>query len=307
MFITNGLTPNETLAELLLKSRSTISDTEWFKTKTHNADLCPMLEMIGMTILQSYKAYRASCLDIQGMRDNGVDVYLKYDTEDGATKIGIQVKSYTEIADWAAKKDKTFIKTLKSQYAEAKENLGLEHYFLIICTDAHEHREQIRTIASELKQFSNLTIVKPEQVLALMRMSSWELQAAVSRLLCEDDPVLNAARKNFDDEPSLADYMTLYLLCRVYGGGNRAIAYGDFEDIVRAWSDLRGEEFDMQNAADALSDMIGGGYLRSIGESYQIVPEEFPDALCAIYFDLRARNGLDSDDSLEYLVPLLLN
>ncbi|ACM39547.1 MULTISPECIES: hypothetical protein [Rhizobium/Agrobacterium group] len=307
MFITNALSPAETLAEILQKNSSIIADTDWFKTKKHDADLCPMFESLGVEILQSYKAYRAGCHDIQGMRDDGVDILLKYDSEDGATKIGLQIKSYPEFQDWVAKEDKTFMKTLKSQYTEAMQNVGVEHYFLILCTDAHEHRKQIRMISAELKNFANLTIVKPVQVRGFTLLSHWELQATVTRLLCQDDPVLNAARECFSDLATLDDYMTLDLLCRAFGGANEPIDNGDLEDIAEQWTELAGGARDMDEVADALGFMESSGYLRYVGERYVIVPEEFPNALCAIYFDLRARNGLAADDALAYLVPLLLN
>nr|WP_234902220.1 hypothetical protein [Agrobacterium vitis] len=266
-----------------------------------------MFESLGVEILQSYKAYRAGCHDIQGMRDDGVDILLKYDSEDGATKIGLQIKSYPEFQDWVAKEDKTFMKTLKSQYTEAMQNVGVEHYFLILCTDAHEHRKQIRMISAELKNFANLTIVKPVQVRGFTLLSHWELQATVTRLLCQDDPVLNAARECFSDLATLDDYMTLDLLCRAFGGANEPIDNGDLEDIAEQWTELAGGARDMDEVADALGFMESSGYLRYVGERYVIVPEEFPNALCAIYFDLRARNGLAADDALAYLVPLLLN
>ncbi|MFU0507277.1 hypothetical protein [Pseudaminobacter sp. NGMCC 1.201702] len=64
MFITNALSPAETLAEILQKNSSTIADTDWFKNMKHDADLCPMFESLGMEILRSYKAYRTGCHDI---------------------------------------------------------------------------------------------------------------------------------------------------------------------------------------------------------------------------------------------------
>lgn len=306
MFITNALSPAETLAEILQKNSSTIADTDWFKTKTHDADLCPMFESLGIEILQTYKAYRAGCHDIQGMRDDGVDVLLKYDAEHGATKVGLQIKSYLEFQDWASKDDKTFMKTLKSQYTEAMQNVGVDHYFLILCTDAHEHRKQIRMISSEMKKYADLTIVKPEQVRGFTHLSHWELQATVTRLLCRDDPVLSAARACFSDTATLSDYMTLDLLCRAFSGVNEPVDSGDLEEIAEQWAELVGGIRDMDEVADTLGFMESSGYLRYVGERYEIVPEEFPDALCAVYFDLRARNSLAADDSLAYLVPLLL-
>ncbi|MGO6746632.1 hypothetical protein ACCS93_29805 [Rhizobium ruizarguesonis] len=63
----------------------------------------------------------------------------------------------------------------------------------------------------------------------------------------------------------------------------------------------------MDEVADALGFMESSGYLHYLGEMYAIVSEEFPNALCAIYFDLQARDRLAADDALAYLVLLLLN
>ncbi|MFC5423957.1 hypothetical protein ACFPOB_31045 [Bosea eneae] len=307
MFITNALSPAETLAELLQKSRSTTADTDWFKTKRHDADLCPHFQAIGLQILGSYKAYRAGCHDIQGMRDDGVDILLKYDSDDGAQRVGMQIKSYHEFSEWASGRDKAFVKTLKAQYTEAMQNVGVDHYFLLLCTDAYEHRSQIRMISSEMKTYANLTIVNPEQVRGLTLLSEWDLQAATTRLLCRDDPVLSAAREYFQDVPTLGDVFTLDLLCRAFGGGSKVLEPGDFEDIARAWYESRGGILDMGKVADAVVEMEEGGYIEWVGEIYRVLPEEMPVELCAIYFDLRARNGLAAGDVFAYLVPLLLD
>jgi hypothetical protein len=97
-------------------------------------------------------------LRVRAMR--GVDVQLNYEDE-GQHRVGLQIKSFDEVEPWARKRDREFMQRLKAQYATAMQNTKLDDYYLLLCTDEVDHKEQVRLICSEMKQFDRLKIVLP--------------------------------------------------------------------------------------------------------------------------------------------------
>jgi hypothetical protein len=96
MFITNELTPAEVLAELVKGRRSAAASTEEFEALRHDKDLVPRFASHINSILDVYKAYRMDAHDIQGMRDDGVDVLLRFEHNDVECRVGFQIKSNEE-------------------------------------------------------------------------------------------------------------------------------------------------------------------------------------------------------------------
>lgn len=72
---------------------------------------------------------------------------------------------------------------MKAQYTAAMQNLKVDDYYLLLCTDEIEHEQQIRLICSELKQFERLKIVLPRQALAFFDMHDFRVRAYVTRIL----------------------------------------------------------------------------------------------------------------------------
>ncbi len=123
MFITNQLTPAETLSELLNLKGYSKADTERFRKLRHNDHLCPGFRERVDGVLDAYKSHRTDVHDIQGPRDEGVDVLLTY-AFDGEHRVGLQVKSFDEIEAWRTKRDKEFVQRLKAQHATGVHKLA---------------------------------------------------------------------------------------------------------------------------------------------------------------------------------------
>jgi hypothetical protein len=81
MFITNPLTPAQLLAELLSLRHRSKADTVSFRPLRHNSDLCPAFQEKVDEMLDAYMRHRTDVQDIQGPRDGGVDVLLRYEFE----------------------------------------------------------------------------------------------------------------------------------------------------------------------------------------------------------------------------------
>ena len=194
MFITDRLTPAEMLSELLAINGYTKPDTKRFELLRHDRDLCPQFCERTSAMLDAYMSHRTDVQVTQGPRDEGVDVMLNYE-DNGQHRLGLQIKSYSEIELWNKGKQKDFVNTLKAQYTSAIQTVRVDDYYLLLCTDEIAHEKQIRIICSELKQFYRLKIVLPRRALAFYEMTDIEVRAFVTRLLCGHDTVLKAALK----------------------------------------------------------------------------------------------------------------
>lgn len=324
MFITSDLSPAALLAELLtLRTRSS-EQTASFRGLQHNRDLCPGFADRIDAMLDVYKRHRTDVHDIQGVRDNGVDVLLQYNAEDGSSqKIGVQLKSFKEIEDARKGRGASLLQVLKSQYAEAISNLGIDEWILVLCTDQVQHANTVRSICSEFKQFAKAKVIEPRQALAFYELEPVELASRVSSLLCAEDLVLRKAR----DEVSRMSEVALFMLLHVAAAalrGERKISQAAILELHSSWESAAEKyivdeivddddddddfyEGDEEYAgpvsiSDALQELEQTNVIQmDEGTGFDVRPEELP-GLCALYFDQVIRADMDRSD----LLPILL-
>lgn len=292
--------------ELIKKRPFPRNATKRFEGLEHDKHLCPVFEERIASILEAYKAYGTECHDVQGMRDDGVDVLLKYyDPDEQRHQIGLQIKSFREIEDWKLKKvkDGGLLSKLKSQYATAIGNVKVERYYIILCADAVRHEKQVRMVASEFKQFSDVTVISPGQALSFFEMSPIEVEMSTIRELCKEDTVLTEAQKEMDRQSGIYAYVLLHLLCRFYGG-NDEISNNDLSANLEDWNE-RGGEDDSDDLANAIGEMENAGILTYGGYHYSINSTAFPLSLSALYFDVRFRRSVAASAAFEHMFQLL--
>lgn len=300
MFITHQLTPGEMLSELLnLKGYEKV-DTERFFKLGHDSHLCPEFRERVSAMLDAYKSHRTDVQDTQGPRDEGIDVDLRYQQE-GTHHVGLQIKSYKEIEDWAAKREPHFMLKLKAQISAALHNVGVEDFYLLLCTDEIAHKKQIRLICSELKQFERVRIVLPRQALAFYERDDDWISTFVTKMLCKDDAVLDAALRHAGRMDPDHAFIQLSLLCRACEGAGK-ISQEDLFEIHHEWLELIGEEdLGSDRLADLIGELDGNGYCYgSDGEDSLSLPD-FPTSWVALYFDQKQRRGGDVQARLAML------
>ena len=182
---------NELIFEILSMKTCDEKDTEIFKKLKHNNDLAPKYKENFQQLAQSIDSYYNDCYDIQGVKDDGVDVLLKYRFEGAEHKIGFQIKSYDDL------KDKNWLKNLKAQLFEAQGIWKTEDLYVVLCTDAIEHKDKLRNAIAEIEKSSNckIHIVQPENALTFYNYNSMDIFLNIYDFFHENDSSLQKARQ----------------------------------------------------------------------------------------------------------------
>lgn len=182
------------VGEVLFYERAPVGQTEVFQYFKHNANLCPTAERQLARALQSFEKNRAVAYDIQGLRDRGTDVVLRYNPNPASDEsvnryICLQIKSYHDM------ERSGLIKDLKAQYFDTKSEHGpaLDHYYLLLATDRSAHTQKIRDIKAEFTNASNVTIADPSFCLTFFHLSTTEITRITDSFLHSSDPVRDQA------------------------------------------------------------------------------------------------------------------
>lgn len=177
--------------ELFFLRRASLAETLWFFDKKHNNFLVPQLDLRIGDVLDCFKKYRRVTYDMQGIRDHGIDVLLRYDIGEKAEHqmryIGFQVKSYSDLSE------KGWLTKLKAQVVDATNYVTMEDFYIIVCTVATEHISKLRDLQAELSKTESTHIVRPEYCLNFYRLSPQRIGAYLKAKLSEEDQVFREA------------------------------------------------------------------------------------------------------------------
>lgn len=170
-------------------SRARRDETLRFKALKHNDDLCPGLRERIELILDYFHRYKKIAYDIQGMRDEGTDVILRYYVNEKAHFICFQIKSYTDL------KDSDYLRKLKAQYVDSQKRFEFEDYYIILATDEaeREERRKIRSIEADLNSIDNLTIIEPSKFLFFWQLKSAQIGAIIKSYIDQGDLLIQSA------------------------------------------------------------------------------------------------------------------
>lgn len=305
MFITQDMNPGEMLAELLRGRRVRPEATSRLARLKHNNDLCPKLTERVSAMLEVYRSYNQEVHDIQGFHDNGVDILLKYETRDGnVRRAGIQIKSESEFRDWEAKR-LDMIKTLKSQYSEAFEDARVHEYYIVLCVDAVRHQERIRTLNAKMMNYKNCSIIEPIDILDLLEADNLAVTRRVTRLLCQNDRVLNGAIEALNAEDVDVAFFIITLMCQAFDG-DLLVSQVRLKEIWTEWEDFAKDRAGSdERLMLVLSALDTAGALSDDGDGWSINVDQLPTALCALYFDQKFRIRDANADLADYLVGMI--
>lgn len=306
MFITKEIDAGEMLAEHMKGNKTSAAATAEFSQLGHNRDLCPRIAEQIKNILGVYRAYGQEVHDIQCVRDDGVDVLTKYEDRDGnERRVGIQIKSEAEFRKWEAE-GLEMVRNLKAQAAEAKANVRIDKYYIILCVDAVRHRDRIRTVCSELKNFPNCEVIEPDHALGFYKLSEIDIWARTVRILCSNDSVLEAATAEGDgSEPDFV-FFVVTLVCQTFEGKS---FYIDDERAFEIWEEWDVFSENQVGSEDRLGEIIwelrDHGIVGGSGGENYVQVDQLPTAICALYFDLRVRSSCYGNDLRDRILHLI--
>lgn len=219
---------DKALNELLRFRRSTIEATKRFKEMKHNKHLCPKIQSKLTDFLEGSHRYHNVAYDVQGPRDRGKDVVVRYgENEETSRYITIQIKSYDDLC----KKDYLMILKAQSLEVQADYKDKLQHHFILICTDAHKHADQIRLICAEFSNLKWVTVISPEYMWTFLRLTIARMDAIVQGVLRQDDVVYMKARKMVADQTPLDTAILLAFLWLVRKHGTYSIQRDELRTI----------------------------------------------------------------------------
>jgi hypothetical protein len=234
------------LNELLRFRRSPIKTTQRFKEMKHNKHLCPKIQSKLTDFLEGSRRYHNIAYDVQGPRDRGKDVVLRYgENEEISRYITIQIKSYDDLCK------KEYLMNLKAQSLEVQADYKdkLQHHFILICTDVNKHKDQIRAICAEFSNLEWVTVIQPEYMWTFLRLTITRMDAIVQGVLRQDDVVYMKARKMVADHTPVDTAVLLAFLWLVRRHGTYSIhsdelrTIGFLDDVIEYVPDYPRDSF----------------------------------------------------------------
>lgn len=302
----HGCTPIELVSELSTQETCRWDDeTDFFageKTKhnwlveawQHNLD----------EVLNCFSRYGVSAVNCQSIRDNGIDVYMKFPTGSGIHRVGFQLKSELEFIRARGTKEKHLVVgALKRQAYEAIHSGKVDEWWIVPCINYQKHASAIQQIYAEMvvgKVDNNRVLIRmldPREAVSFLSKEDAEINTLCTMFLCADDEVLKAAVGEVAD---LSDFQSRCVLTLIFDAldGVKTIKADEFFYL------LTGDE-------DAIEDDIGGledmGFMAHYGsDEFVINAFSFP-AICALYFEGRVRHRMSHLQARSFVRGLVSN
>lgn len=302
MYVTENISPLELLSQLLtLPAPQKIGDN--FRNLGHNDVLCTRFNDLVNVMLGAYMRHRAGAYDIQGFTDQGADVLLSCENDEGQIlSAALQIKSYAEVEqDLKLETGKRqLISKLKAQYVNALSKHRIDTFYVLLCCDGgKKHRDFVRRVCAELTGLANVKVIAPAYAWAFFEMRPDNILAYCTRVLCSGDPLLREVRDMFE-------------------GRSTAYRWAAINAVVNQLDDMRSLDIDDLHWAgggepskgwhdeldSAIQDLLFNADLDSIsGSTFELAHDAFLP-LRALYYDTRVRHGTSGTTMISLLMQL---
>ena len=291
--------------DLITSGRTTEGLTKQFATMKHNDDLLPKICAKLEGILDHFYKYRELVCDVQGVRDHGVDIILKYEQDEDSRKLGFQVKSFDDIKanDWQSK--------LKAQMFEAQayHSHSMDDFYILFCSDVVQHRDKIRNAMADLTantQFKCFPI-SPSMILYFLNLGDVEIGAYIKRRLSKHDCVFADAIASLDHCSLLEGALVIDGLIELHFNDvnltpeklcDSTMAF----TIAETYPNLSTEAID-----DAVMSVINKGFFAHETFTGKLTLNDCAtDAMVAIAYDAKVRYNYTDPDLKSYLFYSLM-
>jgi hypothetical protein len=163
-------------------------------------------------LLEAYGKFEPIVYDTQGILDHGTDLVLRYRSETSAEEpdlLCFQVKSFDDLSK------KTYMQELKAQRDDSfRKVIGLRHYFLVLCTDAEEHKDRVRNIMAEFRSADRTEVIEPAFVYTFLNHPKTRVDALVKRVMEAEDLVFRLALDSLELPSPSARALAVFLVVR---------------------------------------------------------------------------------------------
>jgi hypothetical protein len=212
---------SQIVCDLLEARRSEPSATEVFLTLKHDKDLCPRFQKQIERIFSGFKKYHNVSYDIQGLKDEGVDVLLIEWVDGQKEFVGFQIKGEWDLSQ------KDFLQKLKAQLHDARARYGsrLKVYYIVLCysivsEDKKSKRlgvdkarqEKVKSIIRDFAKESDVRVVEPEFAARFLSLSSVNIDAIIKSRFGNQDIVIKEALALTSDLSMMEKVVLLFLL-----------------------------------------------------------------------------------------------
>jgi hypothetical protein len=190
-------TIEDSIRRLLRYQRAPDTATSILRRWKHNADILPKLQVQLETLLGAYGKFEPVVYDTQGIRDDGSDIILRCRQETGNKApelISFQVKSFDDLAK------SNYMQELKAQRDDSfRKVLGMNYYFLMLCTDSVAHKDRVRNIMAEFRSADRTEVIEPVFAYTFLLHPKARVEALVTRAMEAQDYVFRSALESLDD------------------------------------------------------------------------------------------------------------
>jgi hypothetical protein len=313
--------PVAVVEELLRSGQAEERATSWFKTQKHNEHLCTRFEEQLHNIMECFVKFSAGmAYDIQGPSDRGTDVVLQYRPKEQTQHefLAFQVKSYDDL------KDKRYLQTLKAQESDTRGRFRdqLACYYIVLCTDAKEHKEKIREINNAFVGREKLTVIGPRFARTFLALTRVQIFASVQNEMRSGDVVFRKAA-NIASQLTPTEFAVLLLLTeeslkdpaelseiehyhahpfldKIYRAVPPLRTRGEYlDDEVVVRSDMHQDDSRLRFANDV--DGLQGRYLELYASSGWKLDTDAIQPLSLLLMDARLRYDMPTNEQLEHL------
>jgi uncharacterized protein DUF4365 len=301
------ITPLVILEEILRYREASLADTRWFREKKHDKDLCPAVEGRLQELIDYFLKYHAIVNTIQGLRDHGVDVLLRYALSSDPTQdenvVGIQIKSFDDI------KRGNILKELKAQYFDAVDRYGnaLERYFILLCTDEAEQWQYVRNIAAEFSKDKRIRVITPKFSYTFLHLREEIVSATVDRFLRDEDYLHAQAKQEIIRLSPIEFALVISALVSTTTGDQHSFIPEkmvldlppELEIVVENYI---GREIQSDELTDAYMQLEGYPFIRqsAYSDTVEMAPDSYP-ALRCLLLDATVRYNLRDDRLRAYM------
>lgn len=295
----------EIVFDLIASGRTSDGLTKKFATMSHNKDLLPKLCEKLELILDYFYKYREIVYDVQGVRDHGVDVVLRYEKDDDSRKIGFQVKSFDDISEesWQTK--------LKAQMFEAEtyHGHGMDDFYVLFCTDIERHRDKLRNATADLTANNKFVChpISPPKALHFINLGEAEIGAYIKRRLSEHDYVFSEATDSLEGYSLVEGAMVIEGLVDMLIDGAQLTAEDICESsLAAAILDKYPDQSDTPIEESVMRIIDGTFFYPDTYTGELKLHDGAIEAIAAVAYDARVRYGYSRDDLKSYLFHSLM-